>query len=64
MQDRMHLDCVFSLLGETSCLMLEDIIGEQSAMRRLVDEYVRDPDTGKYTLARCAAAASQLAAGG
>jgi arginine deiminase len=52
-QDRMHLDCVFSVLGKGLCLMLEDIIGEQSAKRRLVDEWVRDPSTGKYSLARC-----------
>lgn len=51
-QDRMHLDCVFSVLGKGLCLMLEDIIGEQSAKRRLVDEWVRDPATGKYSLAR------------
>lgn len=50
-QDRMHLDCVFSVLGEKVCIMLETIIGEDSTSRRLVDEYVRD-DSGKYSLAR------------
>ncbi len=48
----MHLDCVFSVLGDGCCLMLKDIMGEESPMRRLVDEYVRDPTTNKYTLAR------------
>jgi hypothetical protein len=47
----MHLDCVFSVLGEDVCLMLEDIMGEASPTRRLVDEYVRDA-SGKYSLAR------------
>jgi hypothetical protein len=32
--------------------MLETIMGEASATRRLVDEYVRDPGSGKYSLAR------------
>lgn len=50
-QDRMHLDCVFSVLGEHVCIMLETIIGEESASRRLVDEYVRD-SSGQYKLAR------------
>lgn len=51
-QDRMHLDCVFSILSHACCIMLEDIMGEGSKIRRLVDEYVRDPATGKYALAR------------
>jgi arginine deiminase len=51
-QDRMHLDCVFSIISDSLCIMLEDIIGEQSPIRRLVDEYIRSPDTGKYQLAR------------
>ncbi|KIZ04019.1 Amidinotransferase family protein [Monoraphidium neglectum] len=53
-QDRMHLDCVFSALGGSCCLMLEEIMGESSPMRRLVDEYCRDPVTGRYRLARTA----------
>jgi arginine repressor len=52
MQDRMHLDCVFSVLGEGCCIMLDTIMGDASATRRLVDEYVRDAATGKYSLAR------------
>jgi len=51
-QDRMHLDCVFSIIGDKCCIMLEDIIGPESPTRRLVDEYVRDPADGKYKLAR------------
>lgn len=51
LQDRMHLDCVFSVLGEKVCIMLDTIIGEDSPSRRLVDEYVRDAN-GKYSLAR------------
>jgi arginine deiminase len=35
-QDRMHLDCVFSLLSDSCCLMLEDIMGDKSPKRRLV----------------------------
>lgn len=37
----MHLDCVFSILGDRVCLMLDEMMGEQSPTRRLVDEYVR-----------------------
>lgn len=46
-QDRMHLDCVFSILGDSCCIMLEDIMGEASPTRRLVDMYARDSATGK-----------------
>ena len=49
-QDRMHLDCVFSILSDDCCIMLEDMMGETSPTRRLVDEYVRDPISGKYTV--------------
>jgi hypothetical protein len=52
-QDRMHLDCVFSILSDTCCIMLETIMGDASPMRRLVDEYAKDSATGKYTLQRC-----------
>jgi hypothetical protein len=30
----------------------QEIMGESSPMRRLVDEYCRDPVTGRYRLAR------------
>lgn len=48
----MHLDCVFSTLGSSCCIMLETIMGDASPTRRLVDEYVRDPISGQYRLAR------------
>jgi hypothetical protein len=32
--------------------MLESIMGSDSPTRRLVDEYVRDASTGKYSLHR------------
>jgi len=51
-QDRMHLDCVFSILSDDCVLMLEDMVGPDSPTRRLVDEYARDEATGKYALAR------------
>ncbi|GMH40790.1 hypothetical protein BSKO_08694 [Bryopsis sp. KO-2023] len=51
-QDRMHLDCVFNIVGDHCCLMLEDVIGEDSPTRRLVDEFVRDDATGQYKLTR------------
>ncbi|PNW79619.1 hypothetical protein CHLRE_08g360350v5 [Chlamydomonas reinhardtii] len=51
-QDRMHLDCVFSVLSDTCCIMLADIMGDKSPTRRLVDEYTRDPETGKYKMTR------------
>ncbi|KAF2078141.1 hypothetical protein CYY_000525 [Polysphondylium violaceum] len=51
-QQRMHLDTVCNLIDEKVMLILEDICGEESPMKRLVDEYVRDPLTGKYSLNR------------
>ena len=50
-QDRMHLDCVFSILGDDCCLMLDEMMGERSPTRRLVDEWTRTPDGG-YELTR------------
>jgi len=32
-QDRMHLDCVFSILGDDVCLMLDEMMGEGSPTR-------------------------------
>lgn len=49
-QDRMHLDCVFSILSNDSCLMLDEMMGEDSKTRRLVDLWVKDKRSGKYTL--------------
>lgn len=50
-QDRMHLDCVFSILSQDCVLMLEDMMGEESPTRRLVDEYAVGSD-GKYALTK------------
>ena len=43
-QDRMHLDCVFNILGRTCCILAEDVIGTDKPFRRIVDEYVRVDD--------------------
>ena len=48
----MHLDCVFSILGDDVCLMLEEMMGEDSKTKRLVDEYTRNPTNGTYSLSR------------
>ena len=34
-QDRMHLDCVFNILGRKVCLMFEGVIGNDSPIKRL-----------------------------
>ena len=52
LQDRMHLDCVFSILGDDCCLMMEEMMGEDSPTKRLVDEWTRDDATGGYNLTR------------
>jgi len=46
-QDRMHLDCVFNILGKTCCIMAEDVMGAEAPFRRMVDEYERAPGPGK-----------------
>jgi len=33
-QDRMHLDCVFSILGRDLCLMYEPMMGDNSPIKR------------------------------
>ena len=43
----MHLDCVFSILGEDVCLMYEDMIGKASPKKRIVQEWIRGVN-GKY----------------
>ncbi|EAL71243.1 hypothetical protein DDB_G0272182 [Dictyostelium discoideum AX4] len=50
-QQRMHLDTVCNIIDERVMLILEDICGEDSPIRRLVDEYTRD-DEGNYHLTR------------
>ena len=52
MQDRMHLDCVFSILGDDVCLMLKEMIGEDSPTKRLVDEFTQDVVAGTWSLSR------------
>lgn len=55
-QDRMHLDCVFNIVGRHTALMLEDIMGADSPLKRAVDEYsVADgggAGGGKYVKSR------------
>lgn len=46
-QDRMHLDCVFAVISDSVCIMLEEMMGPESPTRRLVDEYTRGKD-GTY----------------
>lgn len=41
LQDRMHLDCVFSIIGDDVCIMMDEMMGEESPTRRLVDEWVQ-----------------------
>jgi N-dimethylarginine dimethylaminohydrolase len=43
LQDRMHLDCVFSIIGDDVCIMMDEMMGEESPTRRLVDEWVQVP---------------------
>jgi arginine deiminase len=51
-QDRMHLDCVFGLLSETCCVCYEDMLGENSPKKRLVDEYIYVGGAKTYSLNR------------
>jgi hypothetical protein len=50
-QQRMHLDTVFNIIAPKVCLMLKDIQGKDSPLRRLVDEYKKN-ERGEYFLAR------------
>ena len=47
----MHLDCVFSILGDDCCLMLDEMMGPASPSRRLVDEWARNAE-GRYECTR------------
>ncbi|KAK9805881.1 hypothetical protein WJX73_000501 [Symbiochloris irregularis] len=51
-QDRMHLDCVFSILSDDCCLMLKEMIGEQSPTCRVVDEFTQDVVSNTWTITR------------
>lgn len=48
----MHLDCVFSILGDDVCLMLKEMMGQGSPTKRLVDEFTQDVVTGSWSLSR------------
>ena len=48
----MHLDCVFGLLSETCCICYEDMLGEHSPKKRLVDEYSMVSGTRSYEKTR------------
>jgi len=50
-QQRMHLDTVFNICGDNVCTMLEDIMGRQSLIRRLVTEYTKD-SKGHYVITK------------
>ena len=52
LQDRMHLDCVFSIISDDCCIMMDEMMGKDSPTRRLVDEWVRDAESGAYGRAR------------
>eukprot|EP00792_Barthelona_sp_PAP020_P006247 TRINITY_DN2944_c0_g1_i3.p1 TRINITY_DN2944_c0_g1~~TRINITY_DN2944_c0_g1_i3.p1 ORF type:complete len:420 (+),score=106.81 TRINITY_DN2944_c0_g1_i3:31-1260(+) len=47
-QDRLHLDCVFNTINENLCLLHEDLIPDDSTIRREVDLYEKKDD--KYEL--------------
>ncbi|KAL0217995.1 hypothetical protein RCL1_008843 [Eukaryota sp. TZLM3-RCL] len=50
-QDRMHLDCVWNIISDSLCLILDSIIGSQASRKRTVDVYTRGDD-GKYVLSQ------------
>eukprot|EP00128_Syssomonas_multiformis_P005460 Colp12_sorted_trinity150504_noHs@29549 len=50
-QERMHLSFVFNIISDDCVVLLESVKGDQSPIRRLVDEYQRNKD-GKYYLAQ------------
>jgi arginine deiminase len=51
-QDRMHLDCVFNIIARQTVIMLEDMMGLKSPIRRMVDEYARENEHEPYRLVR------------
>lgn len=51
-QDRMHLDTVFNIVSDKYVVILEDICGRDSPLRRIVEEYVKNEQTGRYELKR------------
>eukprot|EP00180_Rhodochaete_pulchella_P001148 Plantae.Rhodophyta-Rhodochaete_pulchella.ctg19688.p1 GENE.Plantae.Rhodophyta-Rhodochaete_pulchella.ctg19688~~Plantae.Rhodophyta-Rhodochaete_pulchella.ctg19688.p1 ORF type:complete len:389 (-),score=67.86 Plantae.Rhodophyta-Rhodochaete_pulchella.ctg19688:273-1418(-) len=51
-QDRMHLDTCFNILSPNCCVMMEEMMGEDSPTRRLVDEYMRSSEDEPYRKVR------------
>lgn len=47
-QQRMHLDTVFNICGDTCVTMLDTIIGDKSKIKRTVTEYTKDEKAGRY----------------
>eukprot|EP00002_Diphylleia_rotans_P015689 TRINITY_DN303_c0_g1_i5.p1 TRINITY_DN303_c0_g1~~TRINITY_DN303_c0_g1_i5.p1 ORF type:complete len:837 (-),score=166.55 TRINITY_DN303_c0_g1_i5:343-2853(-) len=45
-QQRMHLDTICNIVAPKVMLILEDVLGKESPIRRLVDEYTRCVDDG------------------
>jgi arginine deiminase len=43
-QDRMHLDCVFSIVGRRCCVLFDGIVQKDPSLRRTVDMYKRSTD--------------------
>uniref|UniRef100_A0A7S0WP51 Arginine deiminase n=1 Tax=Pyramimonas obovata TaxID=1411642 RepID=A0A7S0WP51_9CHLO len=58
-QARMHLDCIFNIIGKNIVVLADDVIGEDKPLRRLVTEYERSdnpdhhsPALGCYRISR------------
>jgi arginine deiminase len=49
-QDRMHLDCVFSIVGQRCCLLFDGIVQKVPSLRRTVDMYKRTDDNSSSSL--------------
>jgi hypothetical protein len=47
----MHLDCVFNIVGDRTVLLLDTLMQPNSLTRRLINEYIRQPD-GTYVHSR------------
>lgn len=47
-QERMHLDCVFNVIGKNCVVLAEDTIGTDKPFRRIVDEYARAEPGAPY----------------
>ncbi len=49
-QERMHLDTVFNVVGDRIAIAQESILGKDSPLHRMVDEYTRPHSNAPYTL--------------